>query len=195
MLLWRADKCLFFPRRGTRLYKGISTIEVLVTSVLLILGISVVMKLSNFAQQSERNAYLALTAEKLAQDLLERVLVERCVWNQVLQVCHNLTARDMGTFPLWVQPNGEVKYTKEEAEEGSFEFEARFDVQTTSGCLSGISNANCTFTVDDTSAWGLDRTLFEGEVGNLHNVRVTVSYVDPFDRRIHFTSYQTRVAP
>jgi len=192
MPLWHAKQRKGFSRR---LHQGITLIEVLVSAALLIVGIAAVMGVSNLVQRIERISQLSLTADNLAQDLLEKVSLERCIWNQSLQACHNLTAKDMGAFSLWVGPNGEVKYTKEDAQEGSVEFEARFDVHTTSGCLSGISNANCMATTDNTSAWGLDRKLFEEGVGNLHNVRVTVSYANPFNREVRFVSYQTRVAP
>jgi hypothetical protein len=170
-------------------------IEVLVASALLILGISVVMELSNVVHKSRKNSYLALTADRLAQDLLGRAVIENCIWNQVLEVCHNLTARNMTSFSVWVNPVGEVEYIKPEKGDGSIEFEARFDVHTTSGCVSGISNINCELSVDSASAWGLDRVLFEEQKGNLHNVRITVSYLDPFHRGVRFASYQTRIAP
>jgi len=175
--------------------RGITLIEILVASALFIVGISVVLGVSNVVQKRERISRLSLTADRLAQDLLEGVVAETCLWSPKQKVCQNLLERDKRSFSLWVKPNGEVKYTQEEAGEGAVEFEARFDVHTAEGCMSGNSNAHCTATTDSSSAWGLDRKLFEDEVGNLHNIRVTVSYADPFNRKARFVSYQTRVAP
>jgi len=189
---WRAKKRGFLSLGSKR---GITLIETLVASAVLIFGVSVVLGVSNVVQKRERISRLSLTADRLAQDLLERVVVENCLWSPKQKVCQNLMERDKRSFSLWVKPNGEVKYTKEEAGEGAVEFEARFDVNTAEGCMSGNSHAHCTATVDGSSAWGVDRKLFEEEVGNLHNIRVTVSYLDPFNKEARFVSYQTRLAP
>ncbi|MCL2013213.1 MAG: hypothetical protein FWG75_10565 [Cystobacterineae bacterium] len=195
MHLWSAKKPLAFSRHAARLAQGMTIIEVLVASFLLILGISVVMELSNLVQKTRRLSHLSGMADRLAQDLLGSVSGESCEWNPTLGVCHNLTSRDMTSFSVWVKPSGAVEYAKPEKDDGSIEFEARFDIQTTSGCVSGVSHAHCLFNTDDTASWALDRHLFEDHVGNLHNVRVTVSYLDPFHRRVRFVSYQTRTVP
>jgi len=192
MPLWSAKKRRVLSHNIER---GITLLEILVASSMLILGISIVLGVSNVVQKRERISHLSLTADRLAQDLLESIVVENCIWNAELKACQNLTARDKRSFSLWVKPSGEIKYTQEEAGEGAVEFEVRFNINTAEGCMSGSSHAHCTANTDGSSAWGLDRRLFEEEVGNLHNIRVTVSYADPFNQEARFVSYQTRVAP
>jgi len=195
MRMWHVNRRLAFSRR---MAKGITLIEVLISAALLILGISIAMGLSNVVNKNERNYNLNLTANRVAQYLLERVTSENCIWNPITHVCQNLTEKSGIPFPLWVTPGGEILYTKPVNEDKSIEFEARFDIHTTNGCLTGTSNVNCVSTLgsnNKTEAWGLDRVLVEKRVGNLHNIRITVSYLDVFTRRSRFTSYQTRTAP
>ncbi|MCL2625699.1 MAG: type II secretion system GspH family protein [Cystobacterineae bacterium] len=198
MRFWHDKRLVFSRHRDSRFDKGITLLEVLVSAALLMLGIFVAMGLSNVVNKNERNYHLSLTANKVAQHLLETVVSENCLLNPTTQVCQNLTDRSGIPFSLWVTPEGEIQYTNPPNEDNGIEFEARFDVQTTNGCLSGTSLVNCVAnlgTNNNTEAWALDRNLIGEAPGNLHNVRITVSYVDPFNRSIRFTSYQTRMVP
>ena len=174
------------PRR--RAHRGITLLEVLATMAVLLLGMAAAMTMLMQTSGSNRRTLTATQAQLIAEQELENIASMGCA---VDPPCSNLLTLDRTNYTVWQTSAGELRRTPPPADVNARPYEVVIDVD--SAALPASIEAG------SVGSPALNRDLIPGtagSVGNLANVRVSVSWEEPgITNRRPVVVLQTRMAP
>ncbi|NMO20053.1 pilus assembly protein [Pyxidicoccus fallax] len=175
-------------RQRTRQSRGITLIEVMVSIVILMMGITAALMVVRKTAQSNRRTLTALQAQLIAEQTLEDITAMGC---SPTPPCGNLAAQDRRRYTVWQTAAGELRQTQPPEGVVAREYEVAVDVD--SGAIPGSIESG------SAGAPAVNRDLVSGvagSTGNVANVRVSVSWVEAEARAgRQVVVLQTRVSP
>ncbi|MFY2556274.1 type IV pilus modification PilV family protein [Corallococcus terminator] len=165
--------------------RGVTLLEVLATMAVMLVGIAAVMTLVTQISASNRRTLTATQAQLLAERTLENITSMGC---SAEPPCANLIPLDGQRTNLWQTAGGDVK-TSAPAGDVARQYEVAVDVD--SPALAGSIEAGAAgFPPVNRDLGGS-----AGTPGNVANVRVSVSWVEPGRTGRQVVVLQTRMAP
>jgi prepilin-type N-terminal cleavage/methylation domain-containing protein len=173
------------PRRHA--HRGVTLLEVLATMAVLLMGMAAAMTVLVQTSTSNRRTLTATQAQLVAEQELENIASMGCV---VEPPCSNLLPLDRTNYKVWQTSAGELRRTVPPAGVIAREYEVVIDVD--SAALPTSIEAG------SVGSPPLNRDLIPGtagSLGNLANVRVSVSWQEPGDTARQVVVLQTRMAP
>lgn len=169
-------------RRQTR---GVTLLEVMATMAVMLLGIAAAMTVVSQTANSNRRTLTANQAELIAERTLENIRAQGC---SLAPPCGNLVGLD-GTREIFYQTAGGDLLTVKPAGVVARQYEVALDLD---GLPLAGSFENSTTGV---GVPPVSRVLANGKTGNVVNVRVSVSWVEPGRTGRQVYVLQTRMAP
>ncbi|MCP3099036.1 prepilin-type N-terminal cleavage/methylation domain-containing protein [Myxococcus sp. K15C18031901] len=167
--------------------RGVTLIEVLATMAVMLLGVAAVMTLVTQISYSNRRTLTQTQAQVLAERTLENIAAMGC---SVQPPCNNLATLDNTRTTVWQTASGDVLTSAPPANVTARAYEIAVDVD--SPVLLGSIEGGAV------GSPAINRDLLpgvSGTVGNVANVRVSVSWKEPSRRGRQVVVMQTRVAP
>ncbi|MBZ4420814.1 prepilin-type N-terminal cleavage/methylation domain-containing protein [Myxococcus sp. RHSTA-1-4] len=167
--------------------RGITLIEVMLSMVVLLLGVTAALMVVRQTTESNRRTLTALQAQLIAEQALENITAMGCTANPP---CGNLAAQDNRRYTVWQTSAGELREVAPPADVIAREYEVAVDVD--SGAIPGSIESG------SVGAPAVNRDLVNGvagSVGNIANVRVSVSWREQERNERQVVVLQTRVAP
>ncbi|MCP3163283.1 type IV pilus modification PilV family protein [Myxococcus qinghaiensis] len=165
--------------------RGVTLLEVLATMAVMLVGIAAVMTLVTQISASNRRTLTATQAQLLAERTLENISSMGC---SATPPCANLIPLDGQRTTLWQTAGGELR-TAAPVGDVARQYEVAVDVD--SPALAGsIEDGASGFPPVDRDLGGS-----AGTAGNIANVRVSVSWVEPGRTGRQVVVLQTRMAP
>lgn len=172
----------------SRTSRGVTLLEVMATMAVMLLGVAAVMTLVTQISTSNRRTLTATQAQLIAERTLENIASMGC---SVQPPCGNLAAMDnRPPTRLWQTAQGDLLTTAPAASLVAREYEVDVDID--SGVIAGSIEGGAGGSPD------ISRDLVAGQagtIGNLANVRVSVSWREPGRTGRQVVVMQTRVAP
>ncbi|MBZ4373299.1 pilus assembly protein [Corallococcus sp. AS-1-6] len=170
--------------RKTSASRGVALIETLAASVVLILGLMGAMAMIRETNRANRRTLTATQAQTLGELTLENIVSMGCTR---APACGNIAALDGTRSTVWQTAAGAVLTSKPAASVVAREYELAVDVD---GSVQPGLNENGSVGVP-----AVDRSLRGQGPGDLVNVRVSVSWVEPARTGRQVVVLQTRMAP
>jgi type II secretory pathway pseudopilin PulG len=178
-------------RRMTRLKprhaRGITLLEVTISMAVLLMGITGALMAVRQTAQTNRRTLTAMQAQLIAEKALEDITAMGCTSNPP---CGNLAGQDKRRYTVWQTAAGELREVEPPAALIAREYEVAVDVD--SGVIPGTIESG------SVGAPAVNRPLVSGRsdsMGNVANVRVSVSWREPERQGRQVVVLQTRVAP
>ncbi len=165
----------------SRAQRGATLIEVMATGVVLILGLLGAAMLVHYTAKQNRRTLTQTQAQLIAERELERISALGC---QNDPPCANIQALAAASpYSVWQRVNGGILTAAPAAgEPPAREYSVMVDVDPP-------------FEDGEVGEPAVNRVLANGQVGNLVNVRVAVSWKEPGEDRSRVFVLQTRMAP
>ena len=164
--------------------RGVALIEAMAASVVLILGLMATMAMIQQTNHVNRRTLTATQAQTLGEQALENIVSMGCTRSPP---CGNVAALDGSRSTVWQTAAGAVLTTKPDASVIAREYEISVDVD---GSTQSTLNENGAVGVP-----AVNRSLRGKGPGNIINVRVSVSWVEPARTGRQVVVLQTRMAP
>ncbi|MBN8228017.1 pilus assembly protein [Corallococcus macrosporus] len=164
--------------------RGVALLETMAASVVLLLGLMAAMAMIQQSNHASRRTLTATQAQTLAEQTLENLVSQGCTR---APPCGNIAALDGSRSKVWQTAAGAVLTTRPAASIVAREYEIAVDVD---GSVQAGLNENSAVGVP-----AVDRSLRGMGSGNLVNVRVSVSWVEPARTGRQVVVLQTRMAP
>lgn len=173
-------------RMHTHRARGATFIEVMATSLVLLMGLGAAMLLVTETARQNRRNLTATQAQLIAEQELETLVAQGCTPEPP---CDNIRRHDqppLNSYPLWQTASGELRRSPPES--GTVvarQFRVDIDV-----------DGEAQFEGGERGAPRLDRPLVAGLNGSVYNVRLSVSWEEPGSNgQRQVVVLQTRVAP
>ncbi|MCE9668876.1 prepilin-type N-terminal cleavage/methylation domain-containing protein [Myxococcus stipitatus] len=173
----------------SRELRGVTLIEVLATMAVLLLGVAAIMMLVTQINSSNRRTLTHTQAQMLAERTLENIAAMGCT---PTPPCANILARDNTRTTVWQTAAGAtLDAAPADDSVQAREYEIAVDVDSPLQASATIENGAV-------GQPAIDRNLVPGvagTAGNVANIRVSVSWVEPSRSGRQVVVMQTRVAP
>ncbi|GMU01968.1 hypothetical protein KH5H1_60880 [Corallococcus caeni] len=170
--------------RGLSKGRGVALMETMVASVVLVMGLMAALTLMVETNRANRRTLTATQAQTLAEQTLENIVSMGCTR---APPCGNIATLDGSRSKVWQTAAGAVLTTRPQAPIVAREYEIAVDVD---GAVQPGLNENGSLGQPP-----LNRSLRGMGPGNLVNVRVSVSWVEPARSGRQVVVLQTRMAP
>lgn len=164
--------------------RGVALLEAMAASVVLVLGLMAAMAMVLQTNRANRRTLTDTQAQTLAEQSLENIVSMGCTR---APPCGNIAALDGTRSTVWQTAAGAVLTTKPAAPVLAREYEVSVDVDS---AVQASLNENGAVGVP-----AVNRSLRGKGPGNIVNVRVSVSWVDPARTGRQVMVLQTRMAP
>ncbi|NTX10111.1 prepilin-type N-terminal cleavage/methylation domain-containing protein [Myxococcus sp. CA051A] len=167
--------------------RGVTLLEVLATMAVMLVGVAAVMTLVTQISASNRRTLTATQAQLLAERRLETITAMGC--SPAPNPCSNLGFLDNTRERVWQTAAGDLLPAKPTNGAVAREYEVAVDLD--SNALGGsIENGAAGFPPVNRDLGGVANSP-----GNVVNVRVSVSWIEPARTGRQVVVLQTRVAP
>lgn len=168
----------------SRQSRGVTLLEVLATMTVLLVGVGAAMGVVSQTSKSNRRTLTGTQAQIIAERELEDIIAMGC---SAQPPCGNLATLDRTRRTVWQTAAGTLLTTQPGANILAREYEVSVDVD--SGVIVGSIENNAP------GEPAVNRTLANGQPGNVANVRVSVSWREPGRQGRQVVVLQTRMAP
>ncbi|TQF14252.1 type II secretion system protein [Myxococcus llanfairpwllgwyngyllgogerychwyrndrobwllllantysiliogogogochensis] len=171
----------------SRASRGVTLLEVMATMAVMLLGVAAVMTLVTHISTSNRRTLTATQAQLIAERRLENIASMGC---SAEPPCSNLAGLDNQRTKMWQTAQGDLLTVAPAAGVVAREYEVAVDVDYSRvpGSIEGGSRGSPDIARDLVPGQA-------GSIGNLVNVRVSVSWLEPGRTGRQVVVMQTRVAP